>query len=821
LAKKKKSQSQPARPSAGHARKSARFDPEKSKWFVPVVFIVIFLALVILFSEFLFSDKMLRGSDMIQAGIYHRAFYVSYFLEHGSVPQWDPHAFGGMPFVEAFHGDIFYPFSILKFFGSVFRMLGIVQFLHIFLAGIFMYFCARQFRLSKIAALFSAVCYMFAPYLVSYVAPGHDGKIFVTTLFPLVILFLERGFQKRPFLNFSLLGLVIGIIILSPHPQLSYFMLWVVAFYAAFKLIFLFKDHKSVTPLVKPGLLVTYAVVIGLLLSAVQFYPGYYYTTHYSPRADVKKGWEWATSWSMHEEEAFSILVPEFAGVSTQNARTYYWGKNVFKDNSESVGAVAFFLALAGFLFYRRRESYFFGGLAVFTLLYAVTDTTPVFKLFYYLIPKVSSMRAASMIMFIFSLSIALLGGMGLQYVLDKRKEKSATEGKRFNYLLFGFPSLMFLIALLFNLNGKGMLSLWCSIFYSEASTTFVQQGVSKLDVAFANLPAIQSGTWFAFLFTALAGAFIWLYRSGKAGVGLMAALLLIPMVDNIRFNKRFVDVFDQDRHWSNNQVVNFFTQKNEKFRVLNLNDPKSVMLPYFGIDILVGYHGNQLRWYDDLLGSIEIKNMTNPFFLNLAGVKYLMLNTGQDIPPNYFGEKPAFAAATFGSMQIIQNDNAFPRVYLVDKYKVVPDRQEIYPVILKGEDDFRETVYLEKEPGLAVVPDSLSIDSAWLKSYDNDSVLVGVECRSNKILVMTDNYYDAWQVYIDGQTGELLRSYGTFRAVAIPAGSREVLFKFDSPRYKTGRLVTWLTSFYLLVIVLAYAFRKRKENYKEKEPLT
>jgi len=502
LVKKKKAASQPVRSSAGKPGRKSSFDPERSRWFVPVAFVVIFLALVILFSDFLFSDQMLRGGDMIQAGIYHRAFYVGYFLEHGSVPQRDPHAFGGMPFVESFHGDIFYPFSILKFFGNIFRMLGFIQFLHIFLAGIFMYFCARQFRLSKIASLFSAVCYMFAPYLVSYVAPGHDGKIFVTTLFPLVILFLERGFQRKPFLNFTLLGLVIGIIILSPHPQMSYFMLWVVSLYTAFKLIFLFREHKSVVPLIKPGLLVTYAVVIGLLLSAVQFYPGYYYTTHFSPRADAKKGWNWATSWSMHEEEAMSIIIPEFSGTNSQKAQTYYWGKNAFKDNSEAVGIVALFAALIGFLFYRRKEAYFFGGLALFALLYALADTTPVFKLFYFLIPKVSSLRAPSMIMFIFSLSIALLGGMGVQYVLDKRKESEAS-GKRFQYLLFGVPGAMLLLALLFNLTGKSMLSAWCSFFYSEAPTTMIQQGVTKLDLAYVNLPFIQSGTWFALFFTA------------------------------------------------------------------------------------------------------------------------------------------------------------------------------------------------------------------------------------------------------------------------------------------------------------------------------
>ncbi|MFQ6008623.1 MAG: hypothetical protein ACE5K8_06685, partial [Candidatus Zixiibacteriota bacterium] len=64
------------------------FDPESAPWFTPVAFVVIFLALVILFGNFIFSNKMLYGSDTIQAGIFYRSFYVDYFKEHGAVPQW-------------------------------------------------------------------------------------------------------------------------------------------------------------------------------------------------------------------------------------------------------------------------------------------------------------------------------------------------------------------------------------------------------------------------------------------------------------------------------------------------------------------------------------------------------------------------------------------------------------------------------------------------------------------------------------------------------------------------------------------------------------
>jgi len=838
LAKKKR----PAAP----RKKTRSFNPENSRWFVPIVFLFMFIALVVLFSDFVFSDQMLHGSDTLQQGYTFREFYVEHFKETGEVPKWIPHYFGGMPYIEAFHGDIFYPFTIIKFFMPLKRALGWSLFFHIFAAGIFMYCAARQFKLSKIASLFSAAIYMFASYLVSMVAPGHDGKMYVTSLFPLVILFLDRGFEKKPLLNFSILGLVIGLILLTPHPQMSYFTLWALSLYAAFRLIVLWRETKSVTPLIRPAVLTTYAVVLGLLLSAVQFYPGYYYTTHFSPRSETKRGWEWATSWSMHEEEAVSVLLPEFAGTMSRTENTYYWGKNWFKDNCETAGSVAFFVALLGIVFWRRKESWFFMGLALFALSYALAGTTPIFKLYFWLIPKVSSLRAPSMIMFLFVFSAALLAGMGVQAIVNARRERPRKISRKFTQWVFGFPAFMLLLALLFTVAGRGMLDVWTTFFYSEAASTLVQQGVSKLDVAYLNLPSIQSGAWLAFLFTGLTALCLWLYRTGRMGTGVLVAMLAIPVVDGVRFDKRFVSLVEPAEfrgRFSSNALSDFLGRIDEKYRVLNLSSPNDNSLVLHGIDVMVGYHGNQLRWYDQLLGGPGLTNIRRPpnmrftnlqylpndRLANLVGLKYMTLPSDENLPPGLYGAKPLVTVVDYGREKLIRNDNAFPRVFLVDQYQVFSDtviddsdvtaRTAIVREVLRGDEDLRRTVLLEETPNLQYTPDTLSTDSAWIMDYQTDSIVIGLEVASNKILVMTDNYYDAWHASVDGAPAKLLRSYGSFRAVEIPAGSRELSFKFSSPRYQNARLVSLLTAGYLLVIIGLLLWRDRRRQ-PEPEPL-
>jgi len=818
LTKKRKTSKATARPS----RQS--FDPESSPFFVPAAFVIIFVVLLVLFSGFVFSDNMLYMSDQIQAGIFFRSFLVDHVHEYGSVPQWNPYIFCGMPYVDAFHGDIFYPGSFLKYFLSPYRWQGWTFFFHIFLAGVLMYFAARQFRLSKTPALMSAVCYMFAAYLVSQVAPGHDGKVYVTTLFPLVMLLLERGLRsdrlRQAFFNFSLLGLIIGVVILSPHPQMSYFMLWAVAFYTVFRLIVNWRETKSVARLIRPSVLAAYAVIIGLLVSAIQFYPGYNYTTNFSPRSDQKQGWDWATSWSLHEEEAFSLLIPEFCGTSSRKAETYYWGKNAFKDNSEAVGVVAFFVALIGLFFSRRKEAYFFGGLALFALIYALGATTPIFKIFFYLIPKVKALRVPSIIMFIFSFSMALLAGMAVQALMRGREEKNGGFSKKFNYLLLGFPGLLLILALLFSLDGRSMLSLWSSLFYSEAPLIEVQRGLTRLDLAYMNLPAIQSGAWLAFLFCALAALFIWLYRSRKSGIWILVALAALPVIEGVRFNRRFIETVDANMVLGSDPVTDFFDQTPGNYRVMNLAQrvvPED-KLPLHGTEVVVGYHGNQLRWFDNLLGGVSKRNQANARFLNLVGAEYLLIPGGQAFPEEYFGPQPVTPVADFGSVRIWRNENAFPRSFLASQYKVAEGVEDARGWVLGRDLDLRQVVVLEEQPSLEYVSDTLASDSVWVVSHESDSVAIGVNCSGNRILVLTDNYYESWHTYVDGEEVPVLRCYGTFRAVELEAGMHDVCFKYSSNKYRTGKLATGLTLAYLLVILGLNVYMQRRQRDPERK---
>lgn len=361
------------------------------------------------------------------------------------------------------------------------------------------------------------------------------------------------------------------------------------------------------------------------------------------------------------------------------------------------------------------------------------------------------------------------------------------------------------------------MISLWTSLFYSEAATTVVQRGITKFDLAIRNLPAIQSGAWFAFIFTGLAAFILWRQISSAGKVALMSALILIPVVDGVRFNGRFIGVAEPSRLFEATQLTQHLSEQPGKFRTLNLTGallPKS-LLPQHDIDDVTGYHGNQLRWYDDLLGGPDLKNWTNPRFLNLVGTKFVLIPSDASFPPEYFGTIPVWAEVNFGNINLVENRNAFERAYLVNRYEVVPDRQNIYPLVLTGTEDLSKMVYLEEEPELAITSDSMISDSARITHYEQDSIVVAVNCAANRLLIFTDNYYDSWKAFVDGQEAKINRAYGSFRAVAVPAGAKEVVFKYESERYATGKMITSVTSIYLLLV---FGFFVLGDRFKRKE---
>lgn len=810
MAKKKSKKAAATEQKPRQSRPSALDSIFESKFYFLYYAAAIGILTLILFNKFVFSNQMLFGSDMLQAGVFFRNFFVEYFKANGSVPQWNPFIFGGMPYVDAFHGDILYPISfVFKMIFPLFRALGWILVFHVFLAGITMYMCARAFKLGKFAATFAGLFYMFAPYFVSLVAPGHDGKMFVTALFPLTIMFLERGMEKKSYLEFVGLGTVIGLIILTPHPQMAYFSLWAIGSYFLFKLIFRYIKEKSIAV----GSLLTgfflLAIIIGLALSAIQFYPGYKYVKEYSPRAgEGRGGYEWATSWSMHPEEFVGMFVPLYSGVDGHSGQTY-WGRNAFKDNSEYAGFFPVLFGILGLIFFRDKRKWYFLGLGVVALIYAVGATTPLFYLFYYLVPNVKSMRAPSMIMFLFSFSFALLGAMGIQYLVKEfRNDESARQKKLLNVLL-AVTGIYAVFALLWTVAGESLMDI---ARYSGMSQ-------NKITASIANIGTIQGGLWLIALFVAATYFLIRLFGERKAGIAALALIALFSVAEAWRVDYKFIETEDPARRFSQHSSVTYLLNNIGYDRLIDMTGRMFGSLDYyayFGLPQVTGYHGNQIAAYDRLIGGLTFANLYDRRgapklpVLNLLSTRFLVYRAGYQVSDTTLGKVYDTDGVT-----IFVNKSALPRAFLVHDYRVIGDPDSTVAIVADQRFDPRRFMLLDEDPEFEPeVPLFDKIEDCELIEYEPGYAKIATQVKADAFLCITDPHYPAWKAYIDGEPTKVYRAYSALMAIGVPKGEHVVEFVYQSEVYETSRAVTYgAVIFVALSMVTGLVFMRTRRG--------
>lgn len=807
-------------PSApGRVPPGAADEPAFPRWLPAVLFVGLGL---FVFRDFVFSDRMLFGGDTLGLGYVARAFYAEALRELGTIPTWAPDILGGTPFIEALSGgDSLYPPSVLLLLAmEPYRALGWKLVLHVIAAGFFMFAWIRAVGGSRAASLLGGTAYMLAPFFVSFVQPGHDGKMFVTALAPLLFWAVERHFVTARIWTFAAIALIVGLVLLTTHFQMAYLLFGGVGLFGIFRAVQQGRgndlseaaaERSETTPasdsVASPGAsgarwrpaairfgLFLAASLVGAGVGGVQLFPAVDYVAEHSRRIQTTRaaagesGVAWSSSWSIHPEEALSLVVPEFAGNNAGGAawaENSYWGRNPFKDNHEYAGLVVLLLAAVSFAGGARRGlRWFFAGLGAVALLFALGLHTPVWRIFYEIVPGIRLFRVPAQALLLFGFGAVTLAALGLDRLLELTRDGDDPGWSAVFKVLGGALGALALLALL--ISSGTFTTVWTSTVYEDIHP-------QRLEVMRTHLPFMARGAWFAVFLAGAVLALAWAAWKHRVTAHVLAAgVIALAAADALRVVPTFIETLDFDE-WSapdpNIQaVLDRETGSEEPYRLLSFRrEGQDVRPALHGIELAAGHHPNDLARYRELIGMVgssSPRNLGDADIRRLLNVRYILwpdLEMGGSIQGPVISQRTLADGRPF---ETILADDGLPRARLVGS-AVVRDDTEAVPYMLSADFDPEREVVLSEPPPVSLVDGPVDGTVTWLERNPN-LLRLQVESDSPALLVIADNWYPAWQATVNDVEAPVLRAYHTLRAVPVPAGASTVELTYHSS------ILTW-----------------------------
>ena len=684
-----------------------------------------------------------------------------------------------MPTLDAIAGDLPYPlFWVVAFLAPAHKILGLMMWSHVLLAGFGAYLLLRRsFSLDRWASTALATAWMLNMNLISIIHGGHTAKVYIQAWLPFSFFFLIQMLgPKARFWHPLGLAVTTALMVATSHLQMTYYALIAYGIYLLWRLWEILRGEGAMPARLGLAARKTAsfwaAILIGVGLALPVLYPPMKYVKEFSVRnTSEKTSFEHATSWSLHPEEIGALAFPEFAGINEN-----YWGRNAFKLNSEYAGLTLTVLGLAAVFAIRTRWAWFWGTIALLSLLNALGAHTPFYRLIYDLnVPGIRNFRAASMVMFLWAASLLALSAMWLKLLGEAEKWKEA-DRKRWTKRLWIAAGVVGGVFLLMALAPDMVHDMWPSNVGDPSWR------------AYENWPAAISGFRVgAFRTAILGGGLLALSALRMAGSlpapGMSVAILLVTLVDLLPLAPKFVKTFHHDEYYATEPLLQALQGDTTTFRVADLpGSLQSGTLMLYNLQTMGGFADNEMSHMQQFRGQDWQRTMRglgqNPDgtiggsrILDLLNVKYLVYRQSEMAPLG--------AAA---------NRTVLPRARLVSSLKAQPLDAQLEGVFDSSFDHRRQALLdpdSVQDPSLkalfAAVPDSLPVGSVSWTNPDADHWTYSVSATRPSVLVVSEPWYPHWKVQVDGKDARLLRVDYALRGVAVPAGNHQVTMAFHS----------------------------------------
>ena len=658
-----------------------------------------------------------------------------------------------------------------------------------------MYLFLLNLKLHPLACSFGAIAFSFSGYMIAWLefaTGGHAGL-----WLPLLLLFELKFLKENKAVWFLPIPFVFFFIYTAGDFQVPFYITITYLLFGTYLIFGMKEKTKNFGKLAATLLLGIFVTLPQLLPTIELFSQSVRFSDPY-----IKEYFFGI----MHWEKLALFIWPDFFGnVVTGN----YWGKFGFHEYLGFVGVVPL-VFLTSSLFSKKEKIEKFFWITLFGSLLFLFPTPLAYIPFKLEIPGLGT-SSASRILFLVDFLLATLGAYGFSKWLKGRV--SITK------------AVIFYIVITLGV-GLGVI---VSIFLIKHGNT------ENLPTIYSNLKVTLRNMIPASMVLLILASIVFLQRILKrvraTHVFFPIFFLLLATSELLWFGWKNTSFAPQKFVFPQTVIINFLQQQPKPFRIAG-GIPLNLFM-FFGLESAEGYDpiypARTSEWFSLVnSGSLnaltgrygQVHNFASPF-LNYAGVKYVI-----DYKKDIYGgisEEGMYSNGIEdltkyknlireGRIEVFENLQAKPRVWLSDRYKVVRSEPELIVNLEDSENLSNETILLESEPGLNLEKGELDYKISNFKQNFN-TISFNAEASKDSLLFLSESYYPGWKAYVDGKPFEILRSNFVFQTILFPKGNHFVHFIYDPESFRIGKRVSIFSTILILIYSLYVVRANKKAN--------
>lgn len=758
---------------------------EKRKDAQVIVFLV-FLCLIFFF-DVLFLGNVFYAGDNLSINVPSKILFFR-MLGQGQLPLWNPYIFSGTPFLADINLGLLSPFNLFYLFFTPLRALTLSIVSAVLFAGVSMYWLGKRMRLSRFASATSAVIFMFSGSLMTHTM----NTAILNTIVWLPLLFVSiKCLIETKQIKFSIYSsILLTLSLYGGHVQYFYYIAIFLFFYVIWQPI---SNKEKVK-------YVCFIFIPSLFLSAVQLLPFLEYSQFSTrPLSDV--------NYAHGSTSLFSyihLILPNFFGVMKDGTS---WGATA--DINGFVGIIPLLLAIWIILRNRSRQVLFFTVSTIIALLLALGKYSPLYLFTFYVLPFFSRFRSPTSVLVIYTFSLSILVGYGVDYLFNKIKTKNKG---RFLPLLIAFISsaslLFFSLFARLNLSPQFVSIIKTINIIKKTSffTRFLEYSSSRMQIIF-NL--WTENLMILLFFLTIFFLYIFLLKKQQCITQLQKFIFLLLIVSELFIygGNNYIVSKEHDLQ-TPKEIVQFFQKDTSRYRVLTMIDPgakppfadpsffqteaiKSMAFlqantnVFHGLEIVGGYASIV---HKDYANYISYKKSEDPTGITLPypGMK----------PLDELGVKYIITAGRY-ERELQENE----QYKLMFEYRDKRIKRTFH--IYKNVENFPKAYVLIGENKMAGSTDILS--------YTPNEIKIQVNSPQKAMLVLADMYYPGWSAKVNKKPVPVAK-YKIFRSVPIEKGKSEIVFSYLPKSFMIGATLSTVNWIFVLGF-LGFILIKEHQN--------